>query len=252
MSAIFSRFRGKVALVTGAGQGIGQATALRLAVEGASVGVLDCNEQTAAATAKAVEELGSRSLALVSDVSDAAAVASCIERLHATFGRIDVLVSNAGLDRPGSFMKLTPEDFLAVWQVHVLGAVNCCRVCGPLMLEQRDGRIVIVSSIYGKVGSKGESAYCTAKAGLIGLTKSLAREWGFKGVRVNAVLPGLTDTPTIQQLMSRRYKDAIIAETALGRSADPAEIAAAIAFLASDDASFITGTTLEVSGGWNL
>lgn len=252
MSTISSRFHGKVALVTGAGQGIGQATALRLAVEGAAVGAMDRNEQTAMATAKAVEELGSRALALVGDVSDFQSVGSCVQHLCSTFGRIDVLVSNAGIDRPGSFMKLTPDDFLAVWKVHLLGAVNCCHACGPIMLEQQGGSVVIVSSIYGKVGSKGEAAYCSAKAGLIGLAKSLAREWGSRGVRVNAVLPGLAETPTIQQFMHQKYKDAIISETALGRSADPAEIAAAIAFLASDDSSFITGTTLEVTGGWNL
>ena len=118
------------------------------------------------------------------------------------------------------------------------------------MIERGDGRIVNVSSIYGKVGEKGESAYSTAKAGLIGLTKSLAKEWGPRGVRVNAVLPGLTETPTIRDFMRQRYKDNIISETPLGRSADPSEIAAAIAFLASDDASFITAVALEVAGGW--
>ena len=165
---------------------------------------------------------------------------------------MDVLVSNAGFDRPGGFLKVGPDDFRAVWEVHLLGAVNCCRACGPIMVGQGDGRIVNVSSIYARTGSKGESAYCAAKAGLIGLTKSLAREWGGKGVRVNAVLPGLTDTPTIRDFMLPKFKDAMIAETPLGRAADPSEIAAAIAFLASDDASFITGTTLEVTGGWSL
>jgi 3-oxoacyl-[acyl-carrier protein] reductase len=120
------------------------------------------------------------------------------------------------------------------------------------MIEQGDGRIVSVSSIYAKVGSKGEAAYCSAKAGLIGLTKSLAREWGSKGVRVNAVLPGLTETPTIRDLMHPKFKEAIIGETPLGRAAESSEIAAAIAFLASDDASFVTGAALEVTGGWNL
>jgi 2-hydroxycyclohexanecarboxyl-CoA dehydrogenase len=246
------RFRGKVALVTGAGQGIGQATAFRLGSEGAVVGVLDKNNTTAAGTARRITEQGGIAVELTADVTEPFAVASCVDKLHAEFGRIDVLVNNAGFDRPGAFLKLEPEDFQAVWGVHFLGAVHCCRACAPLMMGQQDGRIVNVSSIYGRVGSKGESAYSSAKAALVALTKSLAREWGLKGIRVNAILPGLTDTPTIQRFMEQKYKDAIIQETALGRSAHPTEIAAAIAFLASDDASFITGATLEVTGGWNL
>jgi 3-oxoacyl-[acyl-carrier protein] reductase len=120
------------------------------------------------------------------------------------------------------------------------------------MIEQGSGSIVNVSSIYGRVGSKGESAYASVKAGLIGLTKSLAREWGRQGIRVNVVLPGLTDTPTIREFMAEPFKEAIVSETVLGRAALPTEIAAAIAFLASEDASFVTGTSLEVTGGWNL
>ena len=245
-----SRFEGKVALVTGAGQGIGQATALRLAQEGAAIGVFDRNPETAEATARAINEAGGKATPLVADVADTEAVATRVTNFHSDFGRIDVLVSNAGFDRPGGFLKVRPEDFLAVLGVHLLGAVNCCRACGPIMINQKDGRIVLVSSIYGKVGSKGESAYVSAKAGLVGLTKSLAREWASRGIRVNAVLPGITETPTIRDVLSPKYKEAIIAETPLGRWADPAEIAAAIAFLASDDASFITGVALEVAGGW--
>jgi NAD(P)-dependent dehydrogenase (short-subunit alcohol dehydrogenase family) len=249
---ISRRFIGKVVLVTGAGQGIGRATALRFAREGAAVGVLDRNPETTAETVSIIKQMGARALDLVADVADTQAIADRVQTLRAEFGSMDVLVNNAGFDRPGAFLKIGPEDFKAVWGVHLLGAINCCHACGPLMIEQGDGRIVNVSSIYGKVGSKGESAYCSAKAGLIGLTKSLAREWGGKGVRVNAVLPGLTETPTIMGVMSPKFKDAIIAETPLGRIADPSEIASAIAFLASDDASFVTGATLEVSGGWNL
>jgi len=247
-----SRFEGKVALVTGAGQGIGQATAFRLAQEGAAIGALDRNPESADATALTIKETGGRAIPLVADVADTESVATCVRDFHSDFGRIDILVSNAGFDRPGGFLKIGPEDFLAVLGVHLLGAVNCCRACGPIMINQKDGRIVLVSSIYGKVGTKGESAYVSAKAGLVGLTKSLAREWAARTIRVNAVLPGLTDTPTIRDVMDAKYKEAFIAETPLGRSADPAEIAAAIAFLASDDASFITGVALEVTGGWGM
>jgi 3-oxoacyl-[acyl-carrier protein] reductase len=200
--------------------------------------------------ALSLQDSGAQAMALVADVADAVAVADCIKQLHAAYGSIDVLVNNAGFDRPGAFAKLAVEDFQAVFGVHLLGTINCCKACGPFMIDKGDGRIVNVSSIYGKIGSKGESAYCTVKAGLVGLTKSLAKEWGRRGVRVNAVLPGLTDTPTIRDFMQQKHKDDIIKETPLGRSADPAEIAAAIAFLASDDASFITAAALEVSGGW--
>lgn len=246
------RFIGKVALVTGAGQGIGRATALRLASEGAAVGILDRNPETTAETVSIIKEIGAHALELVADVSDTQAVAKHVQNLREEFGSMDVLVNNAGFDRPGAFLKIGPEDFKAVWGVHLLGTINCCHACGPLMIQQGDGRIVNVSSIYAKVGSKGESAYCSAKAGLIGLTKSLAREWGAKGVPVNAVMPGLTETPTIRDFMSPKFKEIMIAETPLGRAADPSEIASAIAFLASDDASFVTGATLEVTGGWNL
>jgi len=247
-----SRFQGKTALVTGAGQGIGEAAALRLALEGAAVGVLDRNHETAEAVAARIMDLGGHAVGLAADVADTAAIARSVRRLVSEFGDVDVLVNNAGFDRPGGFLKLVPEDFSAVWGVHLLGAVNCCRACADAMIEKGDGRIVNVSSIYAKVGSKGESAYCAAKAGLLGLTKSLAKEWGRKGVRVNAVLPGLTETPTIREFMSPKVKEAILADTPMGRAADPSEIAAAIAFLASDDASFVTGAALEVTGGWNL
>jgi 3-oxoacyl-[acyl-carrier protein] reductase len=247
-----SRFEGKVALVTGGGQGIGQAAAFRFASEGAMVGVLDRNEETATATVLAIREMGGSSMALCVDVADAASVRESVGKLRAHFGGVHILVNNAGFDRPGGFLKVSADDFRAVLEVHLMGAVNGCQACGPLMIEQGDGRIVNVSSIYAKIGSKGEAAYCSAKAGLIGLTKSLAREWGSKGVRVNAVLPGLTETPTILKFMHPKFRDAIIAETALGRAAEPEEIAAPIAFLASDDASFITGAVLEVAGGWSL
>jgi 3-oxoacyl-[acyl-carrier protein] reductase len=247
-----SGFHDKVALVTGAGQGIGKATALRFARHGAMVGVLDWNEEAAAATASVIQEMGGLSLALSADVADASAVRDCVGKLRAHFGGVHVLVNNAGFDRPGGFLKVSTDDFRVVLEVHLLGAVNCCQACGPLMIEQGDGRIVNVSSIYGKIGSKGESAYSSAKAGLIGLTKSLAREWGSKGIRVNVVLPGLTDTPTIRDKMHPKFREAIIADTPLGRVAEPDEIAAAITFLASDDASFITGAVLDVAGGWSM
>lgn len=246
------RFEGRVAAVTGAGQGIGQAVALRLATEGAKIAVFERNAETARHTANAISDAGGIASPHVVDVADAEQVAKTVAESVEFLGAINVLINNAGFDRPGGFLKVSAEDFQEVWRVHVLGTVNCCKAVAPSMLEHGYGSIVNVSSIYGRVGSKGESAYCTAKAALVGLTKSLAREWGGRGVRVNAILPGLTDTPTIRERMHPKFKEAILAETPLGRIADASEIAAAIAFLASDDASFVTGVALEVAGGWNL
>jgi 2-hydroxycyclohexanecarboxyl-CoA dehydrogenase len=246
------RLADKVALVTGAGQGIGRATAVRLAAEGASVGILDRAEDTLEQTARLVRETGATAIPLVADVVDGDSVRNAVAELHRVAGAIHILINNAGLDRPGPFLKVPPDDFLTVLNVHLLGTTNCCRSCATFMIEQEDGRIVNVSSIYGKVGSRSESAYATAKAAIIGLTKSLAQEWASKGVRVNAILPGLTDTPTIRQFMAEKIKTRILKETPLGRWADASEIAAPIAFLASDEASFITGATLEVSGGWHM
>ena len=246
------RSHGKTALVTGAGQGIGKATAVRLAGEGVFVGVLDRNGETASSTAAEILDFGGMALALPGDVADERAVEDCVRQIVSARGVIHILVNNAGFDRPGGFFKVHNEDFLAVWSVHLLGAVNCCHACAPIMTGAGRSSIVNVSSIYGRIGSRGESAYCSAKAALVGLTKSLAREWASRGIRVNAVLPGLTDTPAIEALMDPKVKAKLLAETPMGRSADPAEIAAAIAFLASDDSSFITGTTLEVTGGWNM
>ncbi|MGC8660772.1 MAG: SDR family NAD(P)-dependent oxidoreductase, partial [Desulfomonilaceae bacterium] len=246
------KFSGKVGLVTGAGQGIGRAVALRLALEGAVVGVLDWNSDTAYETVEIINTGGGCGIALHADVRNSEQVRKCVDALMSQNGKIDLLVNNAGFDRPGGFLKLNDQNFAEVFGVHVVGAVNCCHACIPIMIGQKDGRIVNVSSVYGKVGAKGESAYSCIKAGLVGFTKSIAREFGPKGIRINAIMPGLTATPTIRDLMDQRYKDAFVKDTPLGRIADPDEIAAPISFLLSDDASFITGAVLEVTGGWGM
>jgi 3-oxoacyl-[acyl-carrier protein] reductase len=161
-------------------------------------------------------------------------------------------VNNAGFDRPGTTAKIDRQGFEAVLGIHLIVPLFLIRVLLPSMRNAGWGRIVNVSSIYALTGGKGEVAYSTAKAGVIGLTKSVAKECGREGVTVNAVLPGLTRTPTIEDVMADKYKDAIIAETPLGRMAEAEEVATVIAFLASDDASFITGAALPVSGGWGI
>lgn len=245
-------FEGKVALVTGAGQGIGEACALRIAAEGAIVGVFDRNQESASKVARMVTESGGVAVTLIGDVADQELVNDLVGRFQADHGKIDYLVNNAGFDRPGGFLKLSPNDFRAVWDVHFLGTVHFTMACSQIMLKNGFGSIVNVSSIYGKVGCKGESAYVSAKAGIVGLSKSLAREFGRKGVRVNVIMPGLTDTPTIRTMMHETIRDGFISETPLGRIAHPSEIASAVAFLLSDEASYITGSVLEVTGGWGM
>lgn len=245
-------FANKCAIVTGAGQGIGEATALRLAREGAIVGIVDKNPESALKVAERVLKSGGKAKALVGDVSDTELVFSLVDQFEKEFGPVEFLVNNAGFDRPGGFLKLKPSDFQSVWEVHFLGAVNFIEACSQGMIKTGKGSIVNVSSIYGKVGCKGESAYVSAKAALVGLTKSLAREFARKGIRVNVIQPGLIDTPTIRSTMDARFRKLFIEETPLGRIGRPEEIAAVIAFLLSDEASYVTGSVIEVTGGWGM
>lgn len=245
-------FENKVALVTGAGQGIGAATAVRLASEGAVVGVFERNPESASNVVKAITAFGAKAVTLIGDVSDTPGVHRIVREFEQNYGKIDFLVNNAGFDRPGGFTKLNADDFRSVWEVHFLGTANFIMACSRNMIENGKGSIVNVSSIYGKVGCKGESAYVSAKAAIVGLTKSLAREFGRKGIRVNAIMPGLTATPTIQTMMDQRIQDLFIEETPLGRIAQPYEIASSIAFLLSEESSYITGSVLEVTGGWGM
>ncbi len=240
---------GKVAIVTGAGQGIGKATALKLAEKGADVVVAEWNQKTAQETGREIEALGRRSLVQVVDVAQRAQVQGMVETVLREWGRIDILVNNAGFDRPGTLMKVTEEDWEAVLGVHLKGCLNCMQAVMPGMMERRYGKIINVSSIYGKAGGKAEVAYSSAKAGIIGLTKAVAQEVGKYGINVNAVLPGLTETPTIAK-MPQKYRDLIVSQTPLGRLAQPEEIANVVAFLASDEASYVTGAAIEVTGGW--
>ncbi len=239
-------------VVTGAAQGIGRATALLLAERGAFVAVADLNLETARQLAADIGGRGGKAQAFRLDVASPESVASFASALREASAPADILVNNAGFDRPGSVLKTGLDDFDAVMNVHVKGTLNMIQALAPAMVEKGYGRIVNLSSIYGKIGAKGEAAYVAAKAAIIGLTRSAARELGTKGVLVNAVLPGLTDTPTIREKMAPRYQDMVIRETPLGRMARPEEIAEAILFLASEKASYINGAALEVGGGWGM
>jgi 3-oxoacyl-[acyl-carrier protein] reductase len=246
------RLKEKVAIITGAGQGIGRAIALLFSQEGARVALVERNQETGLQTLKELEAQDAESLLVQADITRMDEIKGAVEKTRHQWGRIDILVNNAGFDRPAGIFKIQEADWDAVHGVHLRAAMLLMRELLPLMKEQKYGRIVNISSIYGKTGGKGEIAYATAKAGLLGLTKSVAKEVGRFGVCVNAVLPGLTDTPAINALMAEKYKEQILSQTPLGRMARPEEIARAVLFLASDEASYITGAALEVSGGWEM
>lgn len=239
----------KVVLVTGAGQGIGRAIALTAAQKGADVAACDLKSETLEQTGLMIRNLGRRCLPGVCDVADPAAVQDFVTWAKTEFGRLDGAVNNAGFDRPGTVQKVSLEDFQGVLDVHLIGALNVIKAVSPLMIEQGHGRIVNLGSIYGKTGGKGEAAYSAAKAALVGLTKTAARELGPHNVTVNLIQPGLTRTPTIETFMAEKYRQMLINDTPLGRMAEPEEIAGPVCFLLSDEASYVTGAVLDVSGG---
>jgi 3-oxoacyl-[acyl-carrier protein] reductase len=245
------RLKDKKTIVTGAGQGIGKAIALKMAQEGADVAVVEWNRETGVQTRKEVEASGRRCLFFAVDVADRKQVDQMVAEVMATFGRIDVLVNNAGFDRPGGLLKTKEEDWKAVFGVHLTGTLNCIQAVVPHMIEKSYGKIINLSSVWGKRGAVSEISYSTAKAGILGLTKSVARELGRYQINVNAVLPGFILTPTVSK-MAEKYQNIIIDNTPFRRAGQPEEIANVVAFLASDEASFVTGAEVEVSGGWNM
>ncbi len=241
---------GRTAMITGAGQGIGRACAEVLAERGASVVLLDKNRRTLPEVSRVIESRGGRVVSYVIDLMHRDKLRRLIEEIKAR-GRIDILVNNAGFDRPGVSARVSTRAFNEVMGIHVTVPFFLAKLLLPEMRSARWGRIINISSIYGVLGAKGEAAYCTAKAGVIGLTKTLAREAGSDGVTVNAVVPGLIRTPPMER-MPEKYRAPIIEQTLLRRMGEPEEVARVIAFLASDDASFVTGTTITVSGGWGI
>lgn len=242
--------RGHTALITGAGQGIGQACAEVLAERGATVVLLDKNRQTLPRVADHIVAKGGKVLAHVIDLTHHRTLHKLIDRIKEE-AHVDILVNNAGFDRPGTTMKIDKVQFNAVLGIHVGVPFLLIKSFLPEMREARWGRIINISSIYGVSGAKGEAAYSTAKAAVIGLTKTAAREAGKDGVTVNAIVPGLIRTPPMMRL-PEKYKFPIIEQTLLGRMGEPAEVAKVVAFLASDDSSYVTGSTITVSGGWGI
>ncbi len=246
----------KTALVTGAARGIGLAIASRLASDGIRVAVLDLDGAAAEAAAKKV---GAGAIALTADVTKAADVDAAVRRVVDTWGRLDILVNNAGITgRSFPIWELSEEDWNRVIDADLTSVFLCCRAAVKIMLGQGSGRIINIASIAGKEGNPTLVPYSAAKAGVIGFTKAIAREAARYRVRCNAVAPGPIETPLLNAApamlgeIGERLKQGMINATALGRTGEPEEVAAVIAFLAGDEASYVTGQTLNVSGGLSM
>ncbi|MCX4347453.1 MAG: 3-oxoacyl-[acyl-carrier-protein] reductase, partial [Lachnospiraceae bacterium] len=239
----------KVALVTGASRGIGREIAQTLAAYGASVIVnYNGSKDRADEVVEMISAGGGKAIAVKADVAKAEEIARLFEEAQAAFGRIDILVNNAGITRDNLILKMSEEEYDTVLDTNLKGAFLCMKHAAKIMLRQKNGRIINISSISGIAGNAGQANYCAAKAGLIGLTKSLAKELGSRGITVNAVAPGFIETEMTEKL-SEQVKEGMLAQIPLKRAGSVKDIAEAVAFLASERAAYITGQTLSVNGG---
>ena len=238
----------KIALVTGAARGIGQAIALQLAADGADLALCDVKAEWLEDTAAKVKALGRRAESYAMDVANGAAVGEAVAKVLADFGRIDVLVNNAGITRDTLLMRMSEEDWDAVLDINLKGAFLVTKAVVKPMMKQRSGAIVNIASVVGIMGNPGQANYTASKAGLIALTKTTAKELGSRNVRVNAVAPGFIRTAMTDKL-AEPVKEAMLKMVPLGRLGEPEDVAKAVAFLASDAAAYVNGQTLAVCGG---
>ena len=238
---------GKTALVTGASRGIGRAIALRLAEDGANVAVIYAGSaDKAEAVVNEITALGVNAKAYRCNVADSAAVNETVKAVTNDLGKIDILVNNAGITRDGLMLRMKDEDFDAVLDTSLKGAFNMIRACYSGFIRKKSGRIINISSVSGIMGNAGQANYSASKAGVIGLTKSVARELASRGITCNAVAPGFIQTDMTENLGDN---NPLLNSIPLGRMGKPEDIAAAVAFLASDSAAYITGEVLKVDGG---
>lgn len=240
---------GKTALVTGASRGIGRAIALRLAAEGARVAINYAGNVKAAEEVKAaIEAAGGTAILCRADVADSAAVEAMVADVAKEFGAIDILVNNAGITRDTLLMRMKDEDFAKVLDTNLKGVFYCTKAVSKLMMKKRAGRIVNMASVVGLVGNAGQTNYAAAKAGVIGFSKSAAKELASRGITVNAVAPGFIGTDMTADL-PESVKEKALSDIPLGRAGKPEDVANAVLFLASDQASYITGQVVHVDGG---
>lgn len=245
----------RAAVVTGSSRGIGRAVACALAEAGFDVCVNCSSESSLPAARELAAELeadcGVRAIAVAANVADAAEAAALIDAAHEAFGRIDVLVNNAGITRDGLLARMKEEDFDAVVNVNLKGTFNCCKAAAQRMMKQRYGRIVNMSSVVGVAGNAGQANYAASKAGVIGLTKSIARELAARNITCNAVAPGFISTDMTDALSDKQH-EAIVGRIASKRLGEPEDVAALVRFLASEEAGYITGQTICIDGGMSL
>ena len=240
---------GKVALVTGGSRGIGRAIALRLAEAGANVAICSRNLEAAQAVGDEISARGGNILVRQSDVADAAQVDQLIKDITGTLGSLDVLVNNAGINRDNLLLRMKEEEWDRVMDINLKGTFNCCKAAARPMIKARGGRIVNISSVVGIRGNPGQANYAASKAGLIGFTKTLARELASRSITANVVAPGLISETGMTSDLPSQVVDQMLAQIPLGRPGTPDDVAQAVLFLTSDHGAYITGQVIQVDGG---
>ena len=239
---------GKVALVTGAAQGIGRAIALLLAQKGADIVVSDINLEKAEETVREIETIGRRAMAIRADVANTNDVERMVEAILGRFGQIDILVNNAGITRDKLILRMTEEDWDAVLNVNLKGTFNCTKAVVRHMSKQRRGKIVNIAYVVGEMGNVGQANYSASKAGVIGFTKTIAREFAQRGINVNAIAPGYIETP-MTEVLPEKVKEELRGMIPMGRLGRPGDVAEAVLFLVSEASRYITGQVLNINGG---